>query len=160
VDQVGVKVSNQKWVRTVPNWQITIFEPLLISPDPPANWTQLEYWDDAGEKPYLQEYKGQGLLKDKAVLITGADSGIGRSVAILMAREGADISFVYLPEEESDAQETKRYIEKAGRKAHLMPMDITVEANCKKMIDEHMQVFGKLSVLVNNAAMQEFGRLW
>ena len=123
--------------------------------DPPANWTQLEFWDDNGTKPYLQEYKGQGLLKDKAVLITGADSGIGRSVAVLMAREGADISFVYLPEEEKDAQNTKKMIESAGRKAHLLPLDVTSEANCKKAVDEHIKVFDKLSVLVNNSAMQE-----
>ena len=123
--------------------------------DPPANWTQLEFWDDDGTKPYLQEYKGQGLLKDKAVLITGADSGIGRSVAVLMAREGADISFVYLPEEEDDAQATKKMIEAAGRKAHILPLDVTSEANCRKAVDSHINTFGKLSVLVNNSAMQE-----
>lgn len=123
--------------------------------DPPANWTQYETWDDEGKKPSLQEYHGQGLLKDKAVLITGADSGIGRSVAVLMAREGADISFVYLPEEEEDAQDTKKMIEEAGRKALLMPLDITSEENCKKAIDAHIKTFGKLSVLVNNSAMQE-----
>ena len=123
--------------------------------DPPANWSQLEFWDDAGTKPTLREYKGQGLLQDKAVLITGADSGIGRSVAVLMAREGADISFVYLPDEESDAQDTKKMIEAAGRKTHLMPLDVTSEANCRKAIDSHMETFGKLSVLVNNSAMQE-----
>lgn len=72
-----------------------------------------------------------------------------------MAREGADVSIVYLPEEESDAQDTKKYIEKAGRKANLMALDITKEENCKKIIETHMEVFGKLNVLVNNAAMQE-----
>jgi len=121
---------------------------------PAANWSQLEFWTDDA-KPYLQEYEGRGLLKDKAVLITGGDSGIGRAVAILMAREGADISFVYLPEEEKDAQYTKESIEKAGRKAHLMPLDVTEEENCKKAVEEHMKVFGKLNVLVNNSAMQE-----
>lgn len=79
--------------------------------------------------------------------------GIGRSVAILMAREGADISFVYLPEEETDAQDTKDYIEKAGRRANLLALDITVEENCKKAIDSHMEKFGKLNVLVNNSAV-------
>ena len=123
--------------------------------EPGSNWTQLEFWDDNGEKPFLKDYEGRGLLKDKAVLITGGDSGIGRSVAILMAREGADVSFVYLPEEEEDAQWTKKQIEKAGRKAVLMPLDVTVEENCKKAIDEHLKNFGKLSVLVNNSAMQE-----
>jgi len=123
--------------------------------EPNANWTQLEFWDDEGTSPYLKDYEGRGLLKDKAVLITGGDSGIGRSVAVLMAREGADISFVYLPEEEVDAQWTKKAIEKAGRKAHLMPLDITDENNCKKAVDEHIKTFGKLNVLVNNSAMQE-----
>ncbi|KAG9855162.1 short chain dehydrogenase/ reductase-like protein, partial [Aureobasidium melanogenum] len=119
-----------------------------------ANWTQLEYWDDNG-KPYLKEYEGRGLLQDKAVLITGGDSGIGRSVAILMAREGADVSIVYLPEEEEDAQYTIKQIEKAGRKGHGMQYDLKEEANCKAAIEEHIKVFGKLNVLVNNASMQE-----
>jgi len=121
---------------------------------PASNWTQLEFWTDDG-KPYLQEYEGRGLLKDKAALITGGDSGIGRSVAILMAREGADISFVYLPEEEEDAQSTKRAIEKAGRKAHLMPLNLRENENCQKAVEGHMKAFGKLNVLVNNSAMQE-----
>ncbi|KAH0359671.1 short chain dehydrogenase/ reductase-like protein, partial [Aureobasidium melanogenum] len=119
-----------------------------------ANWTQLEYWDDNG-KPYLKEYEGRGLLQDKAVLITGGDSGIGRSVAILMAREGADVSILYLPEEEEDAKYTIKQIEKAGRKGHGMQYDLKEEANCKAAIDEHIKVFGKLNVLVNNASMQE-----
>ncbi|KEQ94870.1 hypothetical protein AUEXF2481DRAFT_108884 [Aureobasidium subglaciale EXF-2481] len=119
-----------------------------------ANWTQLEFWDDNG-KPYLKEYEGRGLLQDKAVLITGGDSGIGRSVAILMAREGADVSILYLPEEEEDAQWTIKQIEKAGRKGHGMQYDLKEEKNCKAAIDEHIKVFGKLNVLVNNASMQE-----
>lgn len=69
---------------------------------PAANWTSLEFFSDSGS-PSLQEYEGRNLLKDKAALITGGDSGIGRAVAILMAREGADISIVYLEEEERDA---------------------------------------------------------
>lgn len=123
--------------------------------EPGANWTQLEFWDDEGEKPHLKDYEGRGLLQDKAALITGGDSGIGRSVAILMAREGADITFVYLPHEEEDAQWTKKQIEKAGRQAQCLALDVTTEENCKKAVDSHMQKFGKLSVLVNNSAMQE-----
>lgn len=118
-----------------------------------ANWTQLEYWGDDG-KPYLKEYEGRGLLQNKAVLITGGDSGIGRSTAILMAREGADVSILYLPEEEVDAQYTIKQIEKAGRKGHGLQYDLTEEGSCKAAIDEHMKVFGKLNVLVNNASMQ------
>ncbi|KAK5064290.1 hypothetical protein LTR84_000123 [Exophiala bonariae] len=123
--------------------------------EPGANWTQLEFWDDEGKAPYLKDYEGRGLLKDKAVLITGGDSGIGRSVAILMAREGADITFVYLPEEEEDAKWTKSQIEKAGRQAQTLALDITKEENCKKAVDAHIEKFKKLSVLVNNSAMQE-----
>lgn len=123
--------------------------------EPAANWTQLEFWDDEGTKPYLQEYEGRGLLKDKAALITGGDSGIGRSVAILWAREGADISFVYLPEEKEDALATKAEIEKAGRKANLLELDLLDLDNCKKAVDSHMKVFGKMSIVMHNSAMQE-----
>jgi len=122
--------------------------------DPAANFSQLEYWGE-DEKPVLKEYEGRGLLKDKAVLITGADSGIGRAVAVLMAREGADISFVHLPEEEEDAKISIKLIEQAGRKGHSMALDLRENANCQKAVDEHMKVFGKLNVLVNNSAMQE-----
>lgn len=111
--------------------------------------TQLEFWTDDG-KPYLQEYEGRGLLKDKAVLITGGDSGIGYSVAVLITREGADISIVYLPEE--DAQYTKKMIEKAGR-AHLMALDLRESKNCRSAVEEHMEAFGKLSVLVNSSEL-------
>jgi len=117
-------------------------------------WSQVEFWDENG-KPYLKEYEGRGLLKDKKVLITGGDSGIGRSVAILMAREGADITFVYLPEEEEDAVWTAEQIEKAGRKAQKLALNIREEANCKKAVDEHVKAFGRVDVLVNNSAMQE-----
>ncbi|OAG42839.1 hypothetical protein AYO21_02790 [Fonsecaea monophora] len=122
---------------------------------PNANWTQLEFWDDEGNAPYLRDYEGRGLLKDKAVIVTGGDSGIGRAVAVLMAREGADVTFVYLPEEEEDAQWTKNQIEKAGRQAQPLTLDVTSEENCKKIVEAHMNKFGKLSVLVNNSAMQE-----
>ena len=120
-----------------------------------ANWMQLEFWDDEGKNPTLKEYEGRGLLKDKAAIITGGDSGIGRAVAVLMAREGADVTFVYLPEEEEDAQWTREQIEKAGRQTQPLALDVTKEENCKKIIDAHMAKFGKLSILVNNAAMQE-----
>lgn len=121
---------------------------------PAANFTQLEFWGDDG-KPYLEEYEGRALLKDKAVLITGGDSGIGRSVAVLMAREGADVSIVYLPEEEKDAQWTKAQIEKAGRRANLMASNVREEDECKKVVDGHIKAFGKLNVLVNNSMFLE-----
>lgn len=113
-----------------------------------------QFWNDEGTKPHLEEYQGRGLLKDKAALITGGDSGIGRAVAILFAREGADVSFVYLPEEREDAQATKAEIEKAGRKAHLMEYDLLVTENCKKAVEEHVKTFGKMSILVNNSTSE------
>ncbi|KAF2396681.1 NAD(P)-binding protein [Trichodelitschia bisporula] len=122
--------------------------------DPPAAWTQLEHWSSDG-KPYLKEYEGRGLLKDKAVLITGGDSGIGRAVALLMAREGADLSIVYLPEEEEDAKWTAERIEKEGRRVNLMPGDVKDENQCKQFVEKHVEKFGRVDVLVNNAAMQE-----
>jgi hypothetical protein len=153
------KMSEQEGPVTAYTWQISAQDQqggpgLDKDMKEQANWTQLEFWDDNG-KPYLKEYEGRGLLQDKAVLITGGDSGIGRSVAILMAREGADVSILYLPEEEEDAQWTIKQIEKAGRKGHGMQYDLKEVANCKAAIEEHMKVFGKLNVLVNNASMQE-----
>jgi hypothetical protein len=117
--------------------------------DPYAEWSRLEFWDE-NNKPYLKEYEGRGLLQNKAALITGGDSGIGRSVAILFAREGADVSIVYLPEEEEDAQYVKKRVEEAGRKANLMQFDLKVKENCEKAVEGHMKAFGKLNVLVNN----------
>lgn len=117
-----------------------------------AEWTRLEFWDE-NQKPYLKEYEGRGLLQGKAALITGGDSGIGRAVAILFAREGADVSIVYLPEEEEDAQFVKRKIEEAGKKANLMQLDLRKRENCEKAVEDHMKVFGKLNVLVNNGML-------
>jgi len=122
--------------------------------DPPAVWTQIEHWDNEG-KPYLKEYEGRGQLEGKAALITGGDSGIGRSVAILMAREGADITICYLPAEQEDADWTIKYIEKAGRKAHGFAADLRDHDNAKKAVEEHMRVHGRLNILVPNAAQQE-----
>jgi NAD(P)-dependent dehydrogenase (short-subunit alcohol dehydrogenase family) len=117
--------------------------------DPPAVWTQIEHWDNEG-KPYLKEYEGRGQLEGKAALITGGDSGIGRSVAILMAREGADITICYLPAEQEDADWTIKYIEKAGRKAHGFAADLRDHDNAKKAVEEHMRVHGRLNILVPN----------
>ena len=89
------------------------------------------------------------MLKDKAVLIMNGDSGIGRSVAVLMTREGADVDCVFA---RGDAQDTKKIVEKAGRRAHLMALDLRESENCTRAAEEHMKVFGKLSVLVNNVS--------
>lgn len=101
-----------------------------------------------------ESYEGSGRLEGKTALITGGDSGIGRAVAIGFAREGADVALSFLPEEEEDAQETKRWIEKAGRKALLLPGDLKTRETCKSIIDKTIETFGKLDVLVNNAAFQ------
>ena len=123
-----------------------------------AEWSRLEFWDD-NQKPYLKEYEGRGLLQGKAALITGGDSGIGRAVAILFAREGADVSIVYLPEEEEDAQYVKKKIEE-GRKANLMQLNLRERKNCEQAVEQHMKVFGKLNVLVNNGGFFFFSLLY
>jgi NADP-dependent 3-hydroxy acid dehydrogenase YdfG len=102
------------------------------------------------EAPY---YKGSEKLKDKVAIITGGDSGIGRAVAILYAREGADVAIVYLHENE-DAQETKRMIEAEGRRCLLFSGDVTDRIFCQHAVDATIAAFGKLDVLVNNAAFQ------
>jgi NAD(P)-dependent dehydrogenase (short-subunit alcohol dehydrogenase family) len=101
-----------------------------------------------------ESYQGLGRLTDRAAIITGADSGIGRAIALAFAREGADVLFTYLPEEEEDANETTRWIENAGRKAVKIPGDLREEQHCHTVIDRAFQEFGKLDLLVNNAAFQ------
>jgi NAD(P)-dependent dehydrogenase (short-subunit alcohol dehydrogenase family) len=101
-----------------------------------------------------QSYRGFARLTDRAALITGGDSGIGRAVALAFAREGADVAISYLPEEEEDAQETRRWIEAAGRRALLLPGDIRDEQWCRSLVDAVFEAFGRLDVLVNNAAYQ------
>jgi NAD(P)-dependent dehydrogenase (short-subunit alcohol dehydrogenase family) len=98
-------------------------------------------------------YKGSGRLKDKKAVITGADSGIGRAVAIAYAREGADVLISYL-EEHEDAEETKKLVEAAGRKAVLVPGDIQDAAHCREIIAKAVSELGGVDILVNNAAHQ------
>jgi NAD(P)-dependent dehydrogenase (short-subunit alcohol dehydrogenase family) len=115
----------------------------------PGSTEAMDPRPDHGE----ETYKGSGKLEGKKVVITGGDSGIGRAVAIAYAREGADILISYLSEDE-DAQDTARWIEKAGRKAVLVPGDISDASHCRKIIDEAVSAFGRIDVLVNNAAHQ------
>jgi len=100
-------------------------------------------------------YKAAGKLAGKKALITGGDSGIGRSVAILFAMEGADVAIAYLPEEEEDAQHTKAQVEKNGGHIHLFQTDLTHSNNCKDLVQRAVDALGGLNILVNNAAYQE-----
>ncbi len=116
---------------------------------PPGHTGEMQPEPDHGET----SYKGCGKLQGRAALVTGADSGIGRAVAIAFAREGADVLIAYLDEHE-DAKETAQWVEKAGRRAVLMAGDVADQAHCRALVDRALQEFGRLDVLVNNAAMQ------
>lgn len=98
-------------------------------------------------------YRGSDKLRDKVALITGGDSGIGRSVAILYAREGADVAIVYL-NEHTDANETKKLVEQEGRRCLLIAGDIGDEQFCQHAVEQTVETFGHLDILVNNAAEQ------
>src|SRR5687767_5199257 len=93
-------------------------------------------------------YKGSGKLEGKVALVTGGDSGIGRAVAVLYAREGADVAIVYLPVEQSDAEVTKKAVEKEGRKCLLLPGDVTSSAFCREAVERTVHELGKLDILV------------
>ncbi len=108
--------------------------------DPPA---------DHGE----DSYRGSGRLQDKVAIITGGDSGIGRAVALAYAREGADVLVSYLSEDE-DAHETRRLVESAGRRCELVPGDIADPAHCRAIVQKTVDAFGRIDILVNNAAYQ------
>jgi NAD(P)-dependent dehydrogenase (short-subunit alcohol dehydrogenase family) len=121
---------------------------------PHLEYTKQEYWDDNG-KPYLVDYVGSRKLKGKTAVITGGDSGIGRSVAVLFAREGATgITITYLPEEEQDAKDAKKMVEDSGAKCNIVAANLENEGLCKQVIDSHIHAFGKLDILVNNASKQ------
>lgn len=99
------------------------------------------------------DYKGAGKLDEKVALITGGDSGIGRSVAVHFAREGADVAIVYL-DEDIDAKETQKMVEAEGKKCLLIKGDVKKPAFCKKAVESTVKKFGKINILVNNAGMQ------
>lgn len=99
-------------------------------------------------------YRAAGKLKGKRALITGGDSGIGRAVAVLYAREGADVAINYLPAEQSDAEETKRAVEAEGQRCVLMPGDLTDEKFCRELVEGTVEQLGGLDILVSNAAHQ------
>jgi NAD(P)-dependent dehydrogenase (short-subunit alcohol dehydrogenase family) len=116
---------------------------------PPGLQSAMDPVPDCGE----QSYRGSGKLGGKVAVITGGDSGIGRAVAIAYAREGADVVISYLSED-SDARETADWVEKAGRRALLVPGDVADPAHCRAIISRTVDEFGRIDVLVNNAAYQ------
>ena len=115
----------------------------------PGSQRKMEPYPDCGE----QSYKGSGRLNNKIALITGGDSGIGRAVAIAYAREGADVAIAYLDEHE-DAQETARWVKDAGRQCLLLPGDLAQKEQCESIVAKTVAQFGRIDVLVNNAAFQ------
>jgi NAD(P)-dependent dehydrogenase (short-subunit alcohol dehydrogenase family) len=116
---------------------------------PPGHTAAMDPKPDHGE----DSYRGHDRLTGKATVITGADSGIGRAVAIAFAREGADVLVSYL-DEDDDARETAKWIEQAGRRAVLVPGDLTDPAHCRQVVERAVQEFGRIDVLVSNAAYQ------
>jgi NAD(P)-dependent dehydrogenase (short-subunit alcohol dehydrogenase family) len=117
--------------------------------DVPGVQSEMSPVPDCGES----SYRGSGKLTGKAAVITGADSGIGRAVAIAFAREGADVLISYLSED-SDAKETARFVEEAGQKAVLVAGDVSEPQHCRDIIATAVREFGKVDILVNNAAYQ------
>ena len=115
----------------------------------PGRTDAMEPRPDHGETSYV----GNDRLKDKKAIVTGADSGIGRAVAIAYAREGADVLIAYL-EEDGDAQETRRLVEEAGRKAVLVRGDLSDPEHCRRVVGEAVDAFGRIDILVHNAAHQ------
>jgi len=117
--------------------------------EPPGHTGEMRPQPDHGEK----SYRGSGRLQGRVAIVTGADSGIGRAVSIAYAREGAKVVIAYL-EEDEDAHETAHWIEEAGQPSLLIKGDITSQAHCRRIVDRTLEVFGRIDILVNNAAYQ------
>jgi NAD(P)-dependent dehydrogenase (short-subunit alcohol dehydrogenase family) len=126
-------------------------------PFPPQGLKPPGIEEEMDPRPRYQapRYRAANKLEDMVALITGGDSGIGRAVAVMFAREGADIAIVYLKEEQVDAEKTATAVEKAGRKCLLLPGDVTDPEFCEQAVKQTVEELGKLDVLVNNAAYQQ-----
>jgi hypothetical protein len=117
---------------------------------PPGLTTAMDPRPDHGE----ETYRGSGKLTGLRALVTGGDSGIGRAIALAYAREGADVAVSYLPEEQTDAEETQALVEDAGQRAVLLPGDLTERTTCQEVAEKAASQLGGLNVLVNNAGFQ------
>jgi len=139
--------------------QYTRQDPVQQHPQPETSGRRIPLpgrTDDLDSRPDHGEdsYRGSGRLMDKKAVITGGDSGIGRAVAIAFAREGCDLVLACLREEEQDAHETAQLVAASGRKAVVVAGDLTEESQCRSLVDRSVAEFGRIDVLVNNAAFQ------
>jgi len=127
------------------------------SPLPPQHQEKPGVESEMTPRPryHAPHYRGSGKLEGKRALITGGDSGIGRAVAVLFAREGADVAIVHLPEEAEDAQETIKAVEGEGMRCIAIAADVGDAEACRTVVEQVVQEFGGLDLLVNNAAFQQ-----
>src|SRR5687767_7797244 len=133
----------------------TIKEPKPPFPEQHQEKPGIESELDPRPRYKAPRYKAAGKLRDHVALITGGDSGIGRAVAVLYAREGADVAIVYLPEEEPDAAETRRAVEAEGKRCLTFAGDVSDPAFCRDVVQRTVNELGHLDILVNNAAYQQ-----
>ena len=138
-----------------PNAREVIFKPK--APFPPQHQDKPGIESRMHPRPLYEapHYRGSGKLAGKVALVTGGDSGIGRAVAVLFAREGANVAIVYLRVEQSDAEETRMAVEAEGASCLLIPGDVRKSSFCDRAIGRTVREFGRLDVLVNNAAFQQ-----
>lgn len=134
-------------------------DPVSKYPEPefPQQEQETPGWTGAMDPPPdhgEDSYRGSGQLQDLKVVLTGGDSGIGRAVALAFAREGADVLFTHLPEEKDEAARTRELVEDAGRRAVPVVCDIREEEQCRGLVDRAVEEFGRIDILVNNAAYQ------
>jgi NAD(P)-dependent dehydrogenase (short-subunit alcohol dehydrogenase family) len=136
-----------------------MLDPRTLHPKPPFSTPKLNFpglESEVNPRPDYgkDSYEGSSKLLGKVAIITGGDSGIGRATAYAFACEGASVVLSYLPQEESDAQEIKKAIEEIGQKVLLIPGDIQLESVCQKIVTQTIETFGKLDIVINNAAYQ------